>query len=438
MQETYDVVVIGAGPAAVAAISALAPNLNTAVVTGASEASASTGQSVHPKIDDESRRRREAKGVAYPLPFDGCKNAALFDTAAIGGLANYWGQQFIQYDRNDPWPADVFDSYSRYEADCDQVKQLFTCTQDADRHAKQDGPYLQHAPGLMLGSKADPGAGLVSMREAFCSVSSTISGPTLNAAVSTWSLENEQIHLTLTSGERIIARRVLLAAGVVGSLRLTLRSCPELNVVELGDHLPHMLYFMPRSGVLDFERNGGLEHFNSLCLERIEEDQVRLFASVYRMSRAPLSLVFSALGLPPWFPNTRPPQWVDAILPVQVWTTDSRARYRVQRGHQTAQLVDASKPLQDAELARFMDWLSGQGRVLRRTLTPPGMGFHFHAASVSQDGDSFEPLQHFLDARYGGRIVCVDSGILGAIGPRPHTLTAMAAAYRLTIGEGRT
>ncbi|MBC8242458.1 MAG: hypothetical protein H8E30_18575 [Alphaproteobacteria bacterium] len=431
MQEIYDAVLIGAGPAAVAAISAVPDNLKIAAATGASAASKSVGRFVHPKIDDISLRRRELKGVAHPLTFNGRKKGALYDTATVGGLANYWGQQFLRYDRNDPWPHDIFDNYSDYAASCEKVEQLFSCMSVAEREVRQDDGYLQCAPNLLVGSKDDPRAGLSSLRDVFQSMSARKLDRVVSEAVSTWSIKDGLVHLRLDNGDWLVARQVILAAGVVGSLRLVMRSCPDLCVARLSDHMPYMLYYVPKFGKFNLRVSGDTGHFNSLSLERADEDHVQLFASVYRMSKAPLSLMLSALGLPPWLPNLYPPQLVDAILPIQAWTVNSKARYVIKRDSAKAVLDYAPAACHDDELIRFMDWLSNRGHILRRTMTPPGFGFHFHAGAVSSDGESFEGLQAFLDARYAGRVICVDGSILREVGARPHTLTAMAAAHRV-------
>ena len=65
-------------------------------------------------------------------------------------------------------------------------------------------------------------------------------------------------------------------------------------------------------------------------------------------------------------------------------------------------------------------------------MTSPGEGFHYHAGEVSIDGSHFMPLALCLDERFAGLVTCLDASILPEIGCRPHTLTAMAAAWQLT------
>ena len=119
MQETYDFALIGAGPAAVAALAAFPVGMRVAVLTG--EGSSKEKTKLHFKIRSESYERRETPGTTRGMPFSAAHGAKLFDTAVIGGLANYWGQQFVRYAENDPWPRDVFTNYLEYETACAQI-----------------------------------------------------------------------------------------------------------------------------------------------------------------------------------------------------------------------------------------------------------------------------------------------------------------------------
>src|SRR5688500_17580173 len=105
MPNSNDLIVIGAGPTAIAALHGVPAGLRISVVTGAGM---HDGSPVHPKIRSVAYEQREAPGVTdfRPLPGD----RGLHDTATVGGLANYWGQQFIRYEHNDPWPRNVFEN----------------------------------------------------------------------------------------------------------------------------------------------------------------------------------------------------------------------------------------------------------------------------------------------------------------------------------------
>jgi hypothetical protein len=435
----YDVVLIGAGPAAAAALCGLPDGLRVAAVTGSAATSAG-GHVKVPKIRAVSYERLEAPGIARFLPFAAPAKTGLFDTAAIGGLANYWGQQFVRYAENDPWPRDVFADHASYRHACARIEALFTCSPGAlweDATALSDG-YVARTPNLLVGTADTPRCDLVAMRRTFLDLVAARNASFIPLAAVAWEKEGGVLRVHLADGATLITERLFLAAGVVGSLRLALASCPDIKAVALQDSAPYMLYAVGMLNAaeigkkLSLARFDGVEHFNSLTLERIAEAQVKLFASIYRMSRAPLSLTLAALGLPPILRSARPPAFVDLLAPIQVWTKASRMRYRIERGENQAELMAEPDPQRDDELKAFRRWLSLKGSILHLSTTRPGQGFHYHAGEVSVDGFSFMPVRSCLEERFSGLVTCLDASILREIGCRPHTLTAMAAALRLT------
>jgi hypothetical protein len=438
-KKIYDVVLIGAGPAAVAVLSALPERLHVAAVTGSAARSADGNVKV-PKIRSVSYERLEAPGIARFLPFAAPAKTGLFDTAAIGGLANYWGQQFVRYAENDPWPRDVFADHASYRHACARIEALFTFSPSALR---EDAIVLSHGyiartPNLIVGTADSPCCDLLAMRQLFLDLVTARNANFIPLAAVAWEKDGGVLRVHLADGATLITERLFLAAGVVGSLRLALASCPDIKAVALQDYTPYMLH---AAGMLKAAEIGkkirlprldGVVHFNSLTVERIAQGRVRLFASIYRLSRAPLSLTLAALGLPPILRSVRPPALIDLLTPIQVWTEASRMHYRIGRHEKQAELIAEPDAERDAELKTFRRWLSLQGSILHLSTTRPGQGFHYHAGEVSVDGFSFMPVRPCLEERFSGLVTCLDASILREIGCRPHTLTAMAAAWRLT------
>nr|VFK63736.1 MAG: hypothetical protein BECKUNK1418G_GA0071005_103618 [Candidatus Kentron sp. UNK]VFK70933.1 MAG: hypothetical protein BECKUNK1418H_GA0071006_104319 [Candidatus Kentron sp. UNK] len=432
MQKIFDVVLIGAGPAAVAALAALPKGLSAAIVTGTGAAGGKKMSGIHAKIRATAWERREPPGIARPLPFKESSRGMLCDSAVIGGLANYWGQQFIHYQEDDTWSLDIFSSYEGYLQTCSKVETLFTCSGGQDNKHKVSpltDTYVTHTPRLLTGTKAEPNAGLVAMRNCFTLLAETHGARLYSAAAVLLKSTGAHVCIHLADGTKLTARRVVLAAGVVGSLRLTMASCAEVQSVRLTDHAPYMFYLLDNHRIVKRVCDDTLEHFNSLSLERVEENRVRLFASFYRMSQAPIGLTLAALGLPPLFPRTCPPKIVDLITPIQVWTAISQMQYQVDRNAPWACLISRPELSGDEELQRFQDWLSTQGFILRRSQTLPGYGFHYHAGEISLDGAHFQNSPDFIRERFQDRVLCIDASILTEIGVRPLTLTAMASAY---------
>lgn len=438
MQAVHDVVLIGAGPAAVGALLGLPSGLRVAIATGGARAHEGNSRSheIHPKIRAVGRARNELPGVAESLPFNSHEGGALFDTATIGGLANYWGQQFIRYERCDPWPREFFASYADYISACRDVEALFSCSPGGGARNEHvfDAGYVGRTPNLLIGSAKNSGDGLLAMREVFEQLAMARRAQVSSAHAIGWEADGECVHLYLSDGNVLTGRYLLLACGAVGSLRLTMEACPEVVAVSMRDHAPWMVYGAGVRHKLNVGRVDGLAHFNDLTVEFVESERVRLFASVYRMSKAPLGLILAALGLRPLFATIPSPSFVDVVTPIQIWTDETYMMYRICKGQKRATILERPKCNRDDRFREFRNWLGRDGVILRVSETRPGAGFHYHAGEVSLDGMSFRSLSKFLNERFAGRVVGLDASVLSTIGCRPHTLTAMTAALSIANG----
>jgi hypothetical protein len=217
-----------------------------------------------------------------------------------------------------------------------------------------------------------------------------------------------------------------------------MEACPELAAARFSDHNPYKLYTYGLDRTLRVRRADEILHLNTLTIEGIDRDRSYLYASVYRMSRASLSLLLSAAGLPPRMRGWPAPPLVDLIKPVQVWTEASKVRYRLDRNRGTAIKIEIPERDSDDAFGIFVKYLKSCGVLLRILAVQPGGGFHYHAADVTVDGVTFTRLCDYIEDRFKGRVICVDASILDEIGCRPPTLTAMASAHRLSCRAWRT
>jgi hypothetical protein len=429
MPERFDVVLIGAGPAAVAALAAAPAGLRIAVLTGAVPTPTA---GAHAKIKAVAYERREAAGLGEGLPFDDPREGALFSTAAEGGLANYWGQQFIRYEPADPWPSDIFADYAGYLQACGEIDALFHVSPAKDAVVPVGGGYQARTPRLLLGAAEAPAAGLLAMRTVFRRLAAAREATLLARRAVRFETEAEGVRVILDDGSRIDAKRAILAAGVVGGLRLIMASCSDVVHGDLQDHSPFMLYTRGIGRIGRVARADAVRHLHTLAIESVEDGRTRFFASIYRMSQAPMSLLLTAVGLPPLLRGWPAPPFADLIKPVQLWTGLTRSRMRIGADGR-ASAIDRPPPLErDAEALAFVRWLRSNHVQVSVRNTAPGGGFHYHGGELSIDGTSLTPVRRFLEQRYGSRISCVDASVLGDIGCRPHTLTAMAAAFALS------
>jgi hypothetical protein len=442
MHRSFDVIIIGAGPAAVAALSAAPPGARICVMTGVASFPLERNAKVHPKIRAVAYERCEAPGLSDFLAFDGGRGAGLFSTAAVGGLANYWGQQFVRYREGDPWPAEFFDSYSDYERTCWHIEAMFALTTPASESERNDaeigGGYVARTPRLLVGTDKEPQSGLNAMRRAFQGLAASRKVQTIPQRATSWTTDGGGVCVMLSNGENVRGNLLILACGVLGTLRLAMESCPELAAGRFTDHDPYLLHTYGLDRILRVQRADGILHINTLTIESIEGGRSQLFASVYRMSRGSLSLLLSAAGLPPCLRGWPAPPLLDLVKPVWVWTEASKVRYRFDRNCGTTIKIEVPNADADEALGQFVRYLKSRRVLLRIAAAPPVSNFHYHATDVTVDGVTFTRLHHYIEDRFKGRAICVDASVLGEIGCRPPTLTAMASAHRLSCRAWQT
>lgn len=431
----FDTILVGAGPCAVAALSALPHEQKILVITGASDRLGTAhARAVHAKIDSVAWENAEEPGIAQRIRFAPPTRGELVRPAIVGGLANYWGQQFARYELNDPWPRQTFNTHAQYLAACEKVEDLFYCSPGAAAGAPVPlgSGYSCRTPNLVLGSASRMDLGLLSMRDVFQTLVAASGATVVQLAAIRWEQLGASVRVHMSDGSTAEGLRLLLAAGVVGTLNLAFASCPDIISASFGDHAPIMLYTTLKSRGLPIVRSDGVQHFNALAIEKIKDHRVDLFASLYRLSHAPLSLMMAMLKLPPLVRGFNIPGLVNLLTPIQLWTEATQFRYRLERGCSLAFVdVPYSPGLGDAELSAFLQWLRSHAWVWKISWATPGGGFHFCAARLCLESGDEVALSHHLHQTQQGRVAVVDGAALPELGCRPSALTMMASSRRM-------
>jgi hypothetical protein len=408
-----------------------------AVVTGVTEEPLDT-RLAHPKIQTVALEQGERPGLADRFDVNGGAGKPLFATAIQGGLANYWGQQFVRYGVGDPYPGAVFPSYQAYVNDCAAIERFFKL-EGGDALAPParlpDG-FSMLAPRLLTGTEDAPAGGLTSMRRA---ITTLLDGAHVfpSRAERFAPCEGALWSLRLSDGRSITASKIFLAAGVLGTAKLVITSFQDMAAAFFSDHAPYMLYTRGWKSLCDAAPANRTRHFNALTIEKQFSGRCEMFASVYNMGAAELNLLLvSVIGRAfSFLRGFSAPPGASLIQPVQVWTQNSFADLQMEA---RTQRITSVKPEHEADpvLEEFRAMLKGLGvAVLHRSRTAPGAGFHYHALTLRTPGGKTTPIANLLKERSGGAVACVDASILPSIGLRPHTLTAMATARRLTIED---
>ena len=427
MTTSFDSIIIGAGPCALATLSALPVGQSVAVITGSEPSFLSSGD-VHPKIRVESLESGQAPGVAGRVQPSNSKNKALYATAITGGLANYWGQQLIHNEANDPYDTDLFKTYSAYLDECSYIANLFSVTGGTSYHDQSHLPdgFVLREPRLMSGTITDPTAGLSTMQ-------TTIGEAIKNhacfqcRAIRISRTDTQMWAVQLSDGSVVTGRKIWLAAGVIGTAQLILNSVNGLRGASFKDHAPYMAY---ASGLKYLLRGRSSQHFNAYTLERIEENRCDVFASVYDMSSAELNLVLgSAAGLVfPFLRGVRSPSLASMLQPVQIWTTNSFSKVNLDATGTHYSSHNDDNAIDDGMKKATAAVESLGGKIWHHSRTPAGLGFHYHDLQMTQDNGQMASINKLLQQWSNGEVICTDASILPKIGLRPHTLTAMATA----------
>jgi hypothetical protein len=434
--DEFDVVIIGAGPAATAVLIGTEQTARLCIVTGSTPGASISKKSIHAKIRSVADSRKEAPGVVDPIKISGWTRPALC-TAITGGLANYWGQQFIRYSFSEEWPREHFDGYESYLASCSRIEAEFSLDESNEPSNPNQttlGAYKACSPRLLVGTKTNARAGLLAVRQLIEQKSIDRRATTIEDRVDSLEPFGENWKAKLSAGNTISARRIVLAAGVLGTACLLMRSFPEIKSVRLRDHSPLWLYTFGLNQLVRTTRQGADLHFNVQTLQRETDEGAVLYASVYNMQYVDLKDVFNMLiGKPiSVLAGLRAPWPVNWVSPVQVWTKSTTTAVCIEKGDNSAHVIQQPNFRIDPELSKFIATIrKGGALVVKVSETSPLQGFHFYGLEISVDNHRYIPIKEYLEQCSCGSLVCADASVLNRISCRPHTETAMATAMQI-------
>jgi hypothetical protein len=227
----FDFAIVGSGPAAIGTLWALEEKIlrgaRVAIFSGEKTQNLlptkSSIKKVHPKVRKEMFEASFQGAVCQftPLRFLG-QEYFLFEAACTGGLSSFWGQQFVRLSANDFVPTPVVDGYDKYEFAFNLVEQRlgFKEASSPEQRELGDGCQMMIGPPRLL--------------EPLTIFSDTFRCASAHAHVFTQrvlrlqKLNNHAFHVICEDGERITSKRIILAAGVLGTARILVNSLPHI------------------------------------------------------------------------------------------------------------------------------------------------------------------------------------------------------------------
>ncbi len=421
----FDVALVGAGPAGYAALTAMRGYSGSLVViTGAATEPV---QGATAKFVSVAYERQEPAHLAERTAVVG-DAPPMFASAEVGGFANYWGKQLQVYESDDPWGRGPFlKNWKAYAEACRALQSDFEVV-GGDRQESLENGYEKCAPRLLTGTKGAPGSGLRAMANAVKQRLNQMSDVEVRTGrVNRIELERETVRLELDDGSRVRARCVFLAAGVFGTASILARSLSHVSEIGFSDHAPYTINCLRLGRVLGSPRSYTKRgNYNAMTIRRKKDGRCDLFASVYTVSQAPVSLLTTRFGFGPRFRGRRVGRMIDFVQPVRIWTPKTQVQLRYLPRHGRIEAIKMPNPDLDEGLQDLLGWFASHKVRGSLGVTDPGQGFHYHRLTI---GRRKEPVDQVVKSAFNGRVRAIDASCLPEIGCPPHTLTSMAQAF---------
>lgn len=358
---------------------------------------------------------------------------SMYASASVGGFANYWGQQVPLYDEDEPWHAPGMDQYGDYLKICRELESYFHIVGGDKITELNNTSLVAQSPRMLIGTKDQKNINLDSLSAAIRGKFSDLEGlKVINSRVRKFSFAQNLVELTLADGTSIHSRRMILASGVIGNSNILQRSIPMCRGTRLRDHSPYMIYTIGLSHQLGTSPSDFEDGFNSRTLSPHNKTYPPIFASVYKMSKASVSLITASLGLGVHMRGFRSSRLADFVHPVQLWTPNTLSRYQHTIKDNAATVIQVSSIIKtDPSLTTFQKDLKTCGVWFKTISSKPGQGFHYHDLRLLNHNGAETSVADVLQHQFSGRVICVDASTMKKIGCKPHTLTSMARAVAM-------
>lgn len=452
----FDLCIIGAGPVAFAALKALETrqkqdhnSLKIALVSPVADrfSHQAIPPNWHAKIKSEIKRAgympKELGCWDRRWPQKGKKMRGpaghLAQLADHGGLANYWGQQVHIIEKAGLWPKEFFANHSAYKKACLHLLASFTVEGGGLLKRATHSEGRAEEPQILLSSaeaRLDDGTDDgCAVRQAMQTLLQQMDIIQVNKPAERLSCHGDHVQVHLPD-EKIPARRVILACGVIGTGKLLLDSFSPKHSFGFQDHTPVQLLSVNLNlrDMLARRKRRVTEkaplHFNKLSVRQTG----RYFASVYDLPdfdpRLLSNLIFTKSSAPV-FKSHLP--WLASLLaPIQFWSHDTQARCANFNRHSAGFEADTSPDIVEEDMQIFSAFMRELGHVVLPFYSkpsPPGDGFHYFNLTFSGGLGSNWPTA--LQNASGDRIRAVGGALHKTIDVVPPTLSFMASSYKI-------
>lgn len=429
----FDIVIVGSGPAAVGSLWGLQSGpislRNVAILTG--EAPAYGGSEVslskiHSKVRNSIFESSMNDAICNFIPMASSgKPYFLFETACRAGLSAFWGQQFTRVSRQDFSSPSAEYAYEDYEPVFEDIeRRLGVETVEALTRSELPGglDMVMKPPSLVKPLNA------FALEFELASVEATV----IARRLARIERIDQEFRLVCEDGEEIVCGRVILASGLLGTMRILMNSVPGVRYARFLDHMPHLFHTVSVRNRRPRRARRQFVNMNIAAIEVARAGRVLAFLSIYDIQQMPANLVLAQFGLP--MQRLMQGRHLSFLpipyYPIQIWTKDGFVEIQLERTGTDTSCTEFRIQRDDDGLKIAKTAIRSFGFIeVHRSSTPPGFGFHYHALRLSSDGLDYKSAQELAASQFGSNVVIVDGSVMPRLSPRPHTETLVANAF---------
>jgi hypothetical protein len=406
----YDYIIIGSGPSAYASLYALQKeNVKLGIITGYEDTK------INKNIHDILDRSILKYSIREYFKID---KYELFSPGIIGGLSKFWGGGFFSTKYED---LNIYKNLFENVKDYKSIIQMFDinlnvkCLQVYNNNFYCN--YFKKINTYIIDDKK------VFEKRINNIVKSKKHFKIYNSYVNTLKkIKNRYFEIYLQNGSKIICKKVILSAGVIGNISILKKSF-KISNFTFYDDAPWLVYFV---------------NFNKNFLENYKvtnfidnKSHINIFSAFYNLRFFKLTellffLLRKRIGILNFnfkFPFMR------FLLFAQIWTKKTKVKIFI-KNNDCAYNYKSNNS--GKVLNNFYKFLKNNNIYkIYAKRQKAGYGFHYHNLNLMYKNKNFR-INKFLNFKFGKNLICTDTSIILNTSPISVTSSTMAIAYKLT------
>ncbi|WP_440675412.1 hypothetical protein [Candidatus Pelagibacter sp. HIMB1593] len=380
---------------------------NSLLITGKTK-KVINSRNIHPKIKLKLKKNTtKFSDLIYSKKND----FYIYSSSEIGGLSNYWGKQFFNYQKNDYWPKSIFKKYSSYKKNLDEIDKLYPSPQQniAKNIKKNNFQFIQINPPILRKP-------LLSKNNILRKYKKKI----LEDRVISFKKINEKLILVKTEKKILYCRNLILSAGPIGNALILIRSFKKISYATFKDDNPRMIFGFR------FKKSNNLSSNNKnlVDLDIKKKNKLVNFCIIYDVNPYHFSNLLKKIIF--FFKDILGKYFFYG----QFWINGEYNEIKIKNDKKI--ILSATTKNKYNYDTRSVKNLNKIGLKVFKILNLKfAFGFHYHCLKIKFNGKLFSINQFLNNRKLNKNVYCFDSSVIEKIGLKPPTKTYLATANHL-------